>query len=478
MKQGKGIEDELYEALKKSLLKKSSGKTKFVIDREVPFSFIGTDSSDFWSRKFDILITKGTDAYAVIEVKSPKSYNQGKNNFNAQAIDISKNSFFRFIIFTDGVRFSLFDGDNFFKEEELNYNEVLKAITSEHPKSLIKSRIKAAISIFKECWEEVQSEYGIGFEHISDDFLKHIQYNESGYFSFSGKSGDLDSFENRLFQKMLPRFSDSWVYRYTTLDTLFSTLTFNSYRMFGLVGMNDRTEINYVDNYLHNDRLIKPFETSHYKTVESANKRYISSCTNENNEDNLTMWRLYADDSKGVSLKFRVHSDRQNSKLLLKPVYYAREDKISPPLEVLKRFLTRFRNEESATFKFQTLNTWKHFFKPYEYSIEEEVRLLYIENLDIKHKDKGWVITSGIDILNPYVDFKLNDDLFPIELREITLGPNCPDKRLNKVQIEELIRQKKREKEIDDKGKPTSISKYSLEKLKVKLSNIESYRIP
>ncbi|MCH7535890.1 MAG: hypothetical protein IH948_09155, partial [Bacteroidetes bacterium] len=154
------------------------------------------------------------------------------------------------------------------------------------------------------------------------------------------------------------------------------------------------------------------------------------------------------------------------------------KDGICAPLEVLKRFMERFRNEESAVFKFQTLNTWKHFFKPFEYSIEEEVRLLYVENSVAKYKDKGWVITSGIDILNPYVDFKLNGDNFPIELREIILGPNCPDKRLNKVQIEEMVRQKKREKETDDKGKPTSISKYSLKYLKVKLSKIESYRIP
>jgi len=87
-------------------------------------------------------------------------------------------------------------------------------------------------------------------------------------------------------------------------------------------------------------------------------------------------------------------------------------------------------------------------------------------------------MTYDDNIFNPFIDFKLNDIEFPLELREIVLGPNCPEKNLNKVQLEELIRQKRRVKKSikDENGDDQETNVYSIDKLKVEVSSINNYR--
>ena len=106
-------------------------------------------------------------------------------------------------------------------------------------------------------------------------------------------------------------------------------------------------------------------------------------------------------------------------------------------------------------FVFNTLHEWCHFIKPDDYSVESEVRLLY--KLKNEECPKGWIISDTYRIINPYVEFSL-DNSFPLKLVEIRLGPKCPEKKINKFQIEQLLK-------INNKND-----------VKVTLSSITNYR--
>jgi hypothetical protein len=62
----------------------------------------------------------------------------------------------------------------------------------------------------------------------------------------------------------------------------------------------------------------------------------------------------------------------------------------------------------------------------------------------------------------------------PVSLIEIVLGPKCPEKELNKIQFEQYIRELRREK-INSLEEGEN-SKYNLNKLKISISKITSYR--
>lgn len=49
------------------------------------------------------------------------------------------------------------------------------------------------------------------------------------------------------------------------------------------------------------------------------------------------------------------------------------------------------------------------------------------------------MIAYPINVITPYRDFKL-DNNFPLQLKEIILGPKCPEKKINKYQIETLLK--------------------------------------
>ena len=88
----------------------------------------------------------------------------------------------------------------------------------------------------------------------------------------------------------------------------------------------------------------------------------------------------------------------------------------------------------------------KHFFKPCEYEDEHEVRILFqIEDKATKVTEvtSGWGLTNDHSVINPYVEFSLNHkDLLPFKIIKVVLGPTCPAKSLNKVQLQEMIKDK------------------------------------
>ncbi|WP_299823676.1 DUF2971 domain-containing protein [uncultured Pontibacter sp.] len=423
-------------------------------------------------RYFDIVIYKNIHPLAVIEVKGTP--------FLADAIQQLRSALAltnaRFGIATDGETFYLYDRnekDLVFKV--VPYDEIISRLTNpEKIRSIeeVKYEIHNIIIQAANAHLQDNSEF-ISFLN-NKGFINKIIFNDaSNTYRFYDDITGINSIENQFFNKMFGEFEATQICRYTSLKTIFDMLNFLSFRMSGLVGMNDKSEVNYVDSYLSKDSdmlsVEKPLTKEHHSTITALNKRYITSCSNIERMDDLTLWRLYSDDAKGVCLIFDVKKSNLNQYVLLQKVKYADADGKHKELDFLKNIQKEVESRTGFKFEFRKLSHWKHFFKAHDYKVEEEVRLLIIDNDALDKIKTDWVMTYSHSIFNPIIDFRLNSKSFPIHLSKILLGPKCPEQESNFVQIQEMIRRKKRETEIEGDS-------LKLDKLKVEFSKIKHYR--
>ena len=263
------------------------------------------------------------------------------------------------------------------------------------------------------------------------------------------------------------------VYRYIPLKSLFETLKSGNIRMSGIAGMNDVSEVDYVEKMLYDGA--SPLDPE-------IGKVYIMSCS-INKEDDLTQWRLYGDDGKGACLTFKVKDEVKNEekKFIFQKIKYINDGGYYKPLKQLKELIKYVRQVTGYTFVFKSFHDWSHFIKPKDYEVESEARVLYHvkdknenkhkhffhfliqkshhvkDKNENKHKPENWIFTNR-NIANPYADIPLDEEEFPLELVEIKLGPKCPEFETNKSQLEALI------KENDQiKNKKIIISKSKIE---------------
>lgn len=438
-------------------------------------SGLRTREDDLWvkmgqSLSFDIVVYRGVYPLAIFEIREqlpgrellPEAQNKLK-----EAISFTNA---RYGVLTNTERHLLYDKsspeDGF---REVSFEEVVNALLND-PEIAFTGDLREQIA---RIIQDNASKYLPGnselIEFLANGTLsKKVNFsNSSNTFSFVGDKRGIQSFENQFFIKLIGEFKEKSICRYTSLNTLYFMLNNLTFRMNGIAGMNDKSEVNYVDTYLLG--VEKPLYKEHYNTIIAMNKRYISSCTSINRKDDLTLWRLYSEDGKGVCLVFNVRTKYLKNKILLNRVKYADKNGRNAELDYLKAIKDEVEALTGFNFEFRKLGYWKHFFKPYDYSIEEEIRLLVIDDDTLTKVNSDWVITREHRILIPFIDVALNDAAFPIRLSEIILGPKCPEKEVNLVQIEELIRRKKREIKEEDKES-------SLAGLQVRLSDIEHYR--
>lgn len=427
-------------------------------------------------RRFDIVIYKNVHPLAVIEVKTTLQ----NKDFFARATDTLRSALSitnaRFGIATDNETFYFYDRNekelDFF---QLSFDEIIKRLINPEKVKIQKKDREDVLNIIIEAANEHLQDNSEFLTFIkSKSFLSRIQFDQnSNTYFFSDDDGGITSFENQFFNKMFGDFKDAQICRYTGLKTIFDMLSYLSFRMSGLVGMNDKSEVNYVENYLNRDNgtisIERPLIKEHHNTIIAINNRYITSCSKIERKDDLTLWRLYSDDAKGVCLVFDVKKSNLNKHVLLQKVKYADEHGNHKELDFLKQIKVEVERLTGFKFEFRKLGYWKHFFKAHDYAIEEEVRLLIIDNETLDKLKTDWVMTYTHSIINPVIDFRLNSKSFPIHLRTILLGPKCPEQETNYVQIEEMIRRKK--KEIKDKGHDSNLNN-----LKVELSAIKHYR--
>ena len=228
--------------------------------------------------------------------------------------------------------------------------------------------------------------------------------------------------EKELFEKIIDEkfnSNDIEIHRYTSLHTAFEMINNKSFRMNGLAGMNDKSEGYYWDEAVSGKK---------QEPKETINDYYISSFSSI--PDNLTLWRLYGDDGKGVCLSFQF-KENVNEITLGKTKYVPKD------ADCFKFFKTVLDNN----FVFQDIEQWKCFFKPLEYNIEAEYRLIFRKDKDgLNIKGNGYYVTNDNAIINPYITLDMCSDDFPLKLNEIILGPKCSESKVNIVQLECLLK--------------------------------------
>jgi hypothetical protein len=391
----------------------------------------------------DAVIYKDDSPLAVMEVKSGL-----KNVVHSEQSIVQLRSYMeltkaRYGILTDGEAYYILDDvSEMTNLYPVSFNDLTQLLT--HPQEYTSSEsIKSRIV---DCLRKVAAEMFtnnsklIGFiENEIDKDRIGFDSQTNAYYLQDRSGNERHGNENKLFNLVFSEKPRSKICRYTSLGTLFSMLNKHSFRMCGLAGMNDKSEVNYVDRYLNGTET--PYGKLHHNTISAINKRYITSCCNIRKKDDLTLWRLYGDNSRGVCLIFDTIGTNLGNRVLLHEVKYPNKEGKHEELDFVKEVISRVKTLYGAKFEFRKLMYWKHFFKPIEFQVESEVRLLIVDDGSLtKERKQDWVITNDHSIIIPVVDFNLNDHEFPLVLREIILGPNCPEREINLKQIQELLR--------------------------------------
>lgn len=213
--------------------------------------------------------------------------------------------------------------------------------------------------------------------------------------------------------------------KYTTFDTLVAILQSGKMRMNSIVSMNDKTETDFLEDYIRNykDEYEREFDKYLF-----ADKEFITSFTTR--IDELDMWRLYGDNARGVCMVFE-RKDKSNDELYkIKYVHSESESlkRVSDLLEALE--------EKTIRFRMNLLQKNRHFLKQSDYNAEDEYRLLVNSG-----RPDGWFINRDNGILTPYIERNLKkseqtvDNKYPFRLSRIILGPAIWEKYANIMQV-------------------------------------------
>ena len=308
--------------------------------------------------------------------------------------------------------------------------------------SLIRGRMQTFISKIRE------------EEHPSDVIEDH-----DSYFMFTPQ------YERLFFCSLLGSTSGTpkRVCRYTSLASLFRTLSESQQSMCSVVCMNDITETNYAKQFI-SDAISRSNVLQRLNARTNANRSnsnyFILSGSRMGKKDDLNMWRLYGDDSKGVCLWYEV--DEMPDNFFIAKVSYAKNN-THAELSYLANKLSK--NVCGRNFEIRNLESWLHFFKPAEYAVEEETRLLFELNdiMLLETYNGKWILNSDNNIIAPIVSFPIGkkNNKFPLTLNKIVLGPSCSEKETNQEQLYLMIKQKQIE---------------TTEDFEITTSNIRSYR--
>ena len=283
----------------------------------------------------------------------------------------------------------------------------------------------------------------------SEENIKLTDYNSSNlnieepkFYEQTERTLDPEWCRNQLKQLKKKNEEDLKICRYSSLDSLFSTLNNMTFRMNGLPGMNDRNEGLYAWNIINDPSKMSNHETKRRKSL--VNNAYIISYSSGIKIDDLAQWRLYGDDAKGVCCVYSVRMNMITERFYLHPVNYI--EKPNDEKNVNDKLLQMFLNyvQKHSDLDFADLSPAIFFYKPKEYEYEDEVRLLFDNKETSAYRTTSpytmkWLLTSANNIPNPYIDIPYKD--FPLKLERILLGPNINDIDTIQVQLETMLKQ-------------------------------------
>ena len=329
--------------------------------------------------------------------------------------------------YKDGL-YSLYkDRKEIISKSEFSYEALIREVFGDIDSKLQKKQEVAELlgDLMDRCI--LPSRLAFDVYNQSYHFLDWDETSGVEYLWFSNYFHELKTFD----EKPSP-FENHYVAKYTSLETALMMLNSKKMRMMSVTAMNDKLEIGHLYGKLCN-------EDSTYmedKTkIHYARQRYITSFTNK--IDDLTMWRLYGDDAKGVCLVFLEPYKCD----YYFPVDYSGKD--SDICHRVKRICEKLE-KKGIKFTFKSLeHTWQYFLKPNGFSYEHELRYLRIDS----SKPDGYLVSSN-GVISSYKDYLLLpdddnlDNVFPASLQCIFLGPNMKNTEINKFQLEALASEK------------------------------------
>lgn len=308
----------------------------------------------------------------------------------------------------------------------------IKIFVTSGPEALFKNSLLAAV----QRW--FTGKNAIKENELKERVMTFLETLSESSFSIGELKFSLKpEWENRLFQAILGKVSEDKVIRFTSLNSLWRIMQSQTHTMLSIVCMNDKTECYYASQYLNNGQ----DDFLSHEANENFNN-YITSLS-VCGEYDLTMWRLYGDNTHGIAIEYSFDKTLPDN-FYLAPVSYADTD--NPKRHTALDFVNFLTTEEIKAFhhKFalKQWSVWQHFFKSADYSIEKEVRLLYCPEIIPAYKD--WILTSGSNIFTPMVKFPLDEKnaqlpVFPLKISKIILGPNCPEQEVNKAMLKSLL---------------------------------------
>ncbi|MFZ4103012.1 MAG: hypothetical protein ACOYKR_13770, partial [Sphingobacterium thalpophilum] len=295
---------------------------------------------------------------AAIEIKTPNNLRKEAEKFTNDYYSLLK---IRYFTFTDGKNFLIYDRLKLdvkpIEEEIKGFVKIISTKISNELSDLIISKVEnIIIKTIENQPKNIPSlsDFLIKNKHkISSELL--LGSDNVMYFK-DGKT-DVDSFEFNLFKTLLDLKHHKHIYRYCSFERVFEIINKQEIALLGLPGMNDRTEPNYVENYM-TDNNIEPWQMPH-QSRSAMNRRFIMSCTIL--EDDLMQWRLYGDGAKGAQIKFEcLDIKHSESRFYVSDVKYAKNN-VHPELDFLKQIIDKVKKELTLDLKFVSLYVWRHF---------------------------------------------------------------------------------------------------------------------
>ena len=245
--------------------------------------------------------------------------------------------------------------------------------------------------------------------------------------------------EDDFFRSLLVPINDDNICRYTSSNSLFTLLNSCNQNMLSLNCMNDISEIDYADKYVSTEAIVLD------SNVKESNDIFILSCCDDSMSDDLMMWRLYAQNAEGVSLKYRVYPKFIDyDYFYLAKVSYGESIDSHSELDLIQELLEW--NKDGVHFKFKKWMIWKHFFKSYHFNYENEVRLIYYEHNESKATKTVWIKDDNSGIYSPMKLFDIKKSAgskFPLGLIGIKLGPRNKEAIINRIQIKAMYNEAK-----------------------------------
>ncbi len=244
------------------------------------------------------------------------------------------------------------------------------------------------------------------------------------------------SVEDAFFSHLLNGRIPTKLCRFTTRHNLFLLFRDGKQNMCSIVCMNDKSEETYADKKLG---LGDSWEKMHLEN----NNCFVLSLMPQEKSDDLTMWRLYGDDAKGVCLNYEIKEKQRGRKLkgdfYISCISYGESAKIHRELDFLSG--VSLININHWQFHFNRWHIWKHFFKSYRFKDEKEVRLLYLSEGKTK-VEKRWIENSDSGIVSKMLLFPMvPTNTFPLTLTNVIVGPKAPEPRKIAEQFSFLVSQ-------------------------------------